>query len=352
MLRRRSLRVPPELVADSPILACNRRLSGRLPQYWPPFEEYQYDRNKLSMQEVVGEGQFGTVYLAKAEIMDGEEELTTVAVKTTKEQSAVATADFMKELSVMMAIQGHPNIISLLGVCTTKSPLYIIMELMSEGDLENFLCKARPDKCNPIPGLTPYDLVDICKQVSGGLAYMASRGFIHCDIAARNCLVAIKACKLVVKLSDFGLARSIYQRGCYGGILSLQRMATETVFCTMMLDVWMFGLLMVEVFSFGYSPLYNQTTGKIIFNDVAAYHLFRGNCPLRACELITACWIRIPAARITAAQLETELQIMARVLGSRSGSHFVPAVTYSDMLTHSARKAVTDGTTSYFSSPA
>ena len=345
-LRSRSLRILPELVADSPILACNRRLSGRLP---PPFQGYQYDRNKLSMQEVVGEGQFGTVYLAKEleEIMhrDGEEELTTVAVKTNKVQSAVATKEFIRELWVMMAIQGHPNIISLLGVCTTESPLYSIMEFMSEGDLENVLCKARPDRRNPIPGLTPYHLVDICKQVSGGLAYMASRGFIHCDIAARNCLVAIKAGELIVKLSDFGLTRHIHQSEHYGGMLPLPRMAPEAVFygkSTIMSDVWMFGVLMLEVFTFGYSPIYDWTTGKFPVN-AAAYHLFQGNCPPRVHQLIEACWIKIPAARITAVQLETELQTMARLLGS--GSHIFRYVA-------TLSQAVTDGMMSHFPSPA
>ena len=112
-------------------LYTERTMAQQLLQDWPPYEEYQYDRKKLSMQDVVGEGQFGKVYLAKAkEIVEGEEE-TKVAVKTTKVQSAEAAEDFRKEIEIMTAFK-HPNIIALLGVCTTDFPLYIILEFMSE----------------------------------------------------------------------------------------------------------------------------------------------------------------------------------------------------------------------------
>ena len=98
--------------------------------------------------------------------------------------------------------------------------------------MKNFLTKARPDECNPTPGLTLYHLLDICRQVSSGLAHMASIKFVHRDIAARNCLVGNKDGELVVKVSDFGMARNIYQREYYskdGGMLPVRWMAPEAV---------------------------------------------------------------------------------------------------------------------------
>lgn len=135
VLRRRSHSAQAS-IADSLILASNslytdRTCSEQLLQDWPRYEQYQYDRNKLDLTEVVGEGQFGKVYLARAiGIIEGEEE-TMVAVKTAKVQSAEAAEDFRKEIEIMMAFR-HPNIISLLGVCTKEFPLYIILEFMSE----------------------------------------------------------------------------------------------------------------------------------------------------------------------------------------------------------------------------
>ena len=61
---------------------------------------------------------------------------------------------------------------------------------------------------------------------------MAYSGFVHRDIAARNCLVKILHGELVVKVSDFGLARELYQGEYYtedGSVLPIPWMAPEAV---------------------------------------------------------------------------------------------------------------------------
>ena len=107
----------------------DRRLAQKSLKYGPPYAEYEYDRNKLSVQMLVGQGQFGKVYLAKLETMDGR--TSTVAVKMTKGRSEEAHTDFLQEIEIMMALK-HPNIITLLGICTTDFPFCIIMEFLSE----------------------------------------------------------------------------------------------------------------------------------------------------------------------------------------------------------------------------
>lgn len=63
------------------------------------------------------------------------------------------------------------------------------------------------------------DLLDYCRQIARGMAYLESRRFIHRDLAARNVLLAehekvSKSLQLsstatlqTVKIGDFGLAR-------------------------------------------------------------------------------------------------------------------------------------------------
>ena len=99
---------------------------------WPRYENLQFDRLKLEVIGELGEGEFGAVYVAVATGILPTEETTRVAVKTLKGGSSRETAkDFRKELEIMMEFD-HPNIIKLLGVCTTEEPLYLITELMDK----------------------------------------------------------------------------------------------------------------------------------------------------------------------------------------------------------------------------
>ncbi|OWA55625.1 hypothetical protein BV898_20013 [Hypsibius exemplaris] len=52
--------------------------------------------------------------------------------------------------------------------------------------------------------LSTKDLIWFAYQIARGMEYLASRHIIHCDLAARNVLVASEK---IVKIADFGMAR-------------------------------------------------------------------------------------------------------------------------------------------------
>ena len=92
----------------------------------------------------------------------------------------------------------HPNVMSLIGVSIGTSlsggtPL-IIMPYMARGSLLSYLRKER-DQLMPGAsadltqiGAVQKLLMQICLQISKGMAYLASLRFVHRDLAARNCM--------------------------------------------------------------------------------------------------------------------------------------------------------------------
>ena len=47
--------------------------------------------------------------------------------------------DLRREVALMKKIGKHPNIVSMIGACTLREPLALVMEYMPYGNLQNFL---------------------------------------------------------------------------------------------------------------------------------------------------------------------------------------------------------------------
>ena len=87
-------------------------------------QEWQIRNHELKIYECIGKGCFGNVNA-------GEWRRTPVAVKTLLNQDNFDNEEFQKEL-ITLAKLHHPNILQLLGVCTTSAPYRIIFEKLVE----------------------------------------------------------------------------------------------------------------------------------------------------------------------------------------------------------------------------
>lgn len=114
----------------SMIETCKPRIS---PQ---PDPKWEFPRSRLTIEQVLGEGEFGRVLRAKAVDIGGWPGPTTVAVKTLKEDACASElADLLSEYQLLKEAQ-HPNVIRLLGACTTPgAPVYLIIEFAEFGSL-------------------------------------------------------------------------------------------------------------------------------------------------------------------------------------------------------------------------
>ncbi|XP_061512028.1 uncharacterized protein LOC1279581 isoform X1 [Anopheles gambiae] len=98
----------------------------------------------LRIGREIGKGAFGRVFMASAIKLPGFSGPKIVAIKQLKKCSSSDEFDeFLDEITMMKKVGKHPNIVALLGCCTIKEPLTMIMEYVGCGDLLEYLRKIR-----------------------------------------------------------------------------------------------------------------------------------------------------------------------------------------------------------------
>ncbi|XP_062819605.1 tyrosine-protein kinase Fes/Fps isoform X2 [Anolis carolinensis] len=263
-------------------------------------DKWVLDHEDVLLGERIGQGNFGEVFSGRLRYDN-----TPVAVKSCRETlPPELRAKFLREARILKQYS-HPNIVSLIGVCTQKHPIYIVMELVQGGDFLTFLRNEGAE-------LTSRDLLRMMEDAAAGMEYLAGKHCIHRDLAARNCLVTEK---YALKISDFGMSRE-QEDGVYastGGMkhIPVRWTAPEALSCGLyssQSDVWSFGILLWEAFSLGATPypnMSNQQTREAVERGVRLSAPDR--CPEEAYQLMLRCWEYEPQDRPTFTAVHREL---------------------------------------------
>ncbi|XP_055730950.1 tyrosine-protein kinase Fer isoform X1 [Salvelinus fontinalis] len=248
--------------------------------------------------ELLGKGNFGEVF--KGTLRDK----TPVAVKTCKEDlPQELKIKFLSEARILKQYD-HANIVKLIGVCTQRQPIYIVMELVPGGDFLSFLRKKKED-------LKTKQLVKFSLDAAAGMAYLELKNCIHRDLAARNCLVGESN---LLKISDFGMSRQeddgIYSSSGLKQIpikwtapeaLNYGRYSSES-------DVWSYGILLWETFSLGVCPYPGMTNQQAREQVEKGYRMScPQKCPDEVYKVMQKCWEYKPENRPKFADLQKEL---------------------------------------------
>lgn len=141
------------------------------------------------------------------------------------------------------------HVVRLLGVVGDFAPVYVVMELMQEGDLKSYLDRHKniSDQVCSVQGIiivclllsktnhyylpscltgflgsilslsilfnhlvadnTPLQrVIEMAAEAGDGMSYLEYRRVVHRDLAARNCLLDHH---LTLKICDFGLSRNL-----------------------------------------------------------------------------------------------------------------------------------------------
>ncbi|XP_078041064.1 tyrosine kinase receptor Cad96Ca [Augochlora pura] len=266
-------------------------------------DKWEFPRHRLKVFNILGEGCFGQVWKCEALDIDGKSGTTIVAVKTLKENATERERlDLAQELRVMKNLDPHPNVVRLLGCCTEREPMFVILEYVSGGKLQSFLRASREERNHGGPGLTSRDLTGFVYQIAKGMEYLASKGIIHRDLAARNILIdENRACKV----ADFGFARDVAANQIYErkseGRLPIRWMAPESLYdniFSVKSDIWSFGVLIWEIVTLGSTPYPGLAAAEVMRRIKEGYRLDRPeHCKRELYNIMYYCWDKDPACR-------------------------------------------------------
>lgn len=103
------------------------------------------------------------------------------------------------ETTLLRQCQGHPNIVKLIDVFEDKENTYIVMELLSGGELSS--------RIKPGAFTEPHINV-IMRQLVSAVQYMHLHGIVHRDLKPENVVFADSSPDAPIKIVDFGFART------------------------------------------------------------------------------------------------------------------------------------------------
>lgn len=156
---------------------------------------------KYKLRELIGEGGFGSVFLAEQE----QPVRRRVALKIIKlgMDTKSVVARFEQERQAL-ALMEHPNIAKVLDAGSTGSGRpYFVMELV-KGDPVTTYCDRN--------SLTIRERLGIFEQVCHAVHHAHTKGVVHRDIKPSNILVATQDGRPLAKIIDFGIAKATAHR--------------------------------------------------------------------------------------------------------------------------------------------
>eukprot|EP00108_Taenia_solium_P002918 TsM_001209500 transcript=TsM_001209500 gene=TsM_001209500 len=277
-----------------------------------------------------------------------------------------AETSFFREAELLIELD-HPNIVQIIGICIPLQPYSLIYEYMRDGDLNTFLHHARDAVASPCTSITDalafsaindddtggdadgdsatfiadggalptptllHFALDVCEAMIylSGKLYVhrhcllllspASIHFILLDLATRNCLVNGSR----VKLADFSMCRRL-PHNCAADLvdkdseapLAVRWLPLESILhghFNVDTDVWSFGVLLWELFTFGRMPYGNVEVSEVIRALTENGRLPKpDHCPSSIYKLMQKCWSRTreqrPSFREIKLSLLTNLQ--------------------------------------------
>lgn len=209
--------------------------------------------DKYILKDVLGTGAFSQVRLAESKESPGD----LYAIKVIDKKALKGKEDSLEnEIRVLRRLD-HPNVVKLLEAYESKSSVYLVMELVTGGELF--------DRIVEKGSYTEKDAADLIKQVLSAVAYMHSMGVVHRDLKPENLLYHSPDEDSKIMISDFGLSKmedsGIMATACgTPGYVAPEVLAQKPY--GKEVDVWSIGVISYILLC-GYPPFYDENDANL-----------------------------------------------------------------------------------------
>lgn len=155
----------------------------------------EIDMKRFTKKAQIGVGSYGMVFLAED---NQTNEMVAIKESTSFKPSEEIASDFVREVSALQSLKGHPDIIKMIGYSTSGKNAQIVLDAARTSLAADI--KAMPTKYGASSEATRIALYQIIR----GMHYMNESGIWHRDLKPQNILVMNDE---KIKITDFGLAR-------------------------------------------------------------------------------------------------------------------------------------------------
>ncbi|KAK8753818.1 hypothetical protein OTU49_001775 [Cherax quadricarinatus] len=209
--------------------------------------------DKYLLKDLLGTGAFSQVRLA--EVRDDPSRV--VAIKIIDKKALKGKEDSLEnEIKVLRRLT-HPNIVQLLETFEDKQKVYLVMELVTGGELF--------DRIVEKGSYTEKDAADLIRQVLEAVDYMHDQGVVHRDLKPENLLYFSQDEDSKIMISDFGLSKmedsGIMATACgTPGYVAPEVLAQKPY--GKAVDVWSIGVI-AYILLCGYPPFYDENDANL-----------------------------------------------------------------------------------------
>ncbi|NXF27753.1 DAPK3 kinase, partial [Rhodinocichla rosea] len=250
------------------------------------------------MGEELGSGQFAIVRKCR-ERKTGLEYAAKFIKKRRLSSSrrGVSREEIEREVDILREIQ-HPNIITLHDIFENKTDVVLILELVSGGELFDFLAEKE--------SLTEEEATQFLKQILDGVHYLHSKRIAHFDLKPENIMLLDKNVPNPrIKLIDFGIAHKIEAGNEFKNIFGTPEFVGEPAAHLGLEPFWGVPTLSLLRLS-GASPFLGETKQETLTNISAVNYDFDeeyfSNTSELAKDFIRRLLVKDPKKRMTIAQ--------------------------------------------------